>query len=680
MNSKTFALTFAFALSSAGFSAASLQVDKSGTRLTVGNATISSPAEGLWSIATDWGVDWPVTWAHANPERIEQDGPWTLAYGIVKTTEGDWQVQDAYRPLGKVVKVLRRFEWKGPQTMTKATLSARWQVRHSGKPQAIMPSVLYNGNPSGAKTGFGLVPVYNSAPGEELIVEEHRYPMPFVSLEWNEGSTVLGAAVHSLPSLAPYAARADQWWSLGLTAHSGFSEIALLSGPCSINGRRSAIKANQAKLYPYNEAWVSVPPGGIIEKTFYLQAYPVETEGSGFEAALTASLEIFKPEVSASMPSLMEIIRDKYRLARSRWYSSGNVHGYTLFPHDHKRKSIGMGWVGQADVPGYALPVLEKYLDDPDIADRAQKSLDFLTTSPFGENGFAFDYNYETGAWTRPEFLAQGSAMNNFAKAIANSRKDPRFKTEKWQDFLQRASDFHAGRILRNDWRPVSTNEAFLIAPLLKAAELFQNKTYETAALKATDHYAGRHRSLDEPYWGGTLDARAEDKEGAWAAFQGFLAAYEHTRRIEYLKLAKHACDLMLTYTVVWDIAMPPGRMASHDFKTRGWTSVSVQNQHLDVFGVVTAPSVYRLGQYMENERYRDLAILMFRSCGQIIDPSGSQGEQVQQTNYLQHGRGKVHSLDSVRGGYLEDWTVFWITAHFLNAAAQFEEMGVTLE
>jgi len=31
-------------------------------------------------------------------------------------------------------------------------------------------------------------------------------------------------------------------------------------------------------------------------------------------------------------------------------------------------------------------------------------------------------------------------------------------------------------------------------------------------------------------------------------------------------------------------------------------------------------------------------------------------------------------------GGYVEDWTVFWLTAHFLNAAARFEELGVANE
>jgi hypothetical protein len=33
-----------------------------------------------------------------------------------------------------------------------------------------------------------------------------------------------------------------------------------------------------------------------------------------------------------------------------------------------------------------------------------------------------------------------------------------------------------------------------------------------------------------------------------------------------------------------------------------------------------------------------------------------------------------------LRGGYSEGWTVFWITTHFLHAAARFREMGVDLD
>lgn len=182
---------------------------------------------------------------------------------------------------------------------------------------------------------------------------------------------------------------------------------------------------------------------------------------------------------------------------------------------------------------------------------------------------------------------------------------------------------------------------------------------------------------MKEPYWGGTLDASCEDKEAAWAAFQGFLAAHDLTGEKKYLEWAGHACDVMLTYLVVWDIDMPAGRLRDHGFKSRGWTVVSPQNQHIDMYGVLCAPSVYRLGQILNREDYQKLAPVMFRTCGQMIDPFGSQGEQLQQTNYGQQR--SVMDVPGLRGEYSENWTVFWITAHFLNGAAQFLELGVSL-
>ena len=49
----------------------------------------------------------------------------------------------------------------------------------------------------------------------------------------------------------------------------------------------------------------------------------------------------------------------------------------------------------------------------------------------------------------------------------------------------------------------------------------------------------------------------------------------------------------------------------------------------------------------------------------------------MQQTNYAQ--RGVDLPLHKLRGGYHEDWTVFWITAHFLTGAARFVELGVPI-
>ncbi len=39
-----------------------------------------------------------------------------------------------------------------------------------------------------------------------------------------------------------------------------------------------------------------------------------------------------------------------------------------------------------------------------------------------------------------------------------------------------------------------------------------------------------------------------------------------------------------------------------------------------------------------------------------------------------------IQDVHKMRDTYREDWTVYWQTAHFLNAATRFEEMGVSLD
>lgn len=629
---------------------------------------LASPPEGLWSVAIDWRDQWPAGWHHGHATEIEQAGDWTILRGVVETPDGNWRVSDAYRPEGRVVKCVRRFVWEGAAPAGKVTLSVRFQSPGTGA-GVLMPGILYYGNPSGARSGK--TPVYTGAAGEEAFYEEHRFPMPFTCLEWQEDGVFWGVALHTLPSPAPFGNLPDQWWSLGVRALDNGSELAVMSGPCASNGQRSVVKAMQPGFLPYGGAYLNVPPGAIIEKTFYIEAFPVPREGAGFQRPVRTSLTIFHPFSLDGLPTFREIVRAKHRFSDTRWYESGEMAGYTKYPD---KPIYVMGWCGQAAALGYANQVLAPKLGDSMALERAQKSLDFLTNAAFYDGGFHTWFHCDENRWDHHEPLSQGQAMLNFANAIraaANSGLDD----SRWRAFLAKASDFHAQRILADDWNPKSTDEAFFIAPLCAAHEILGNEVYLRAAEKAGQVYADRSLSMREPYWGGTLDASCEDKEGAFAALQGFLALYDVTEDARYLDWAQHACDVTLTYVVVWDIELPPGRLRDHGFKTRGWTAVSVQNMHIDVYGVLIAPYVYKLGLVTNKEDLKRLALVMYRTCGQLIDPYGSQGEQPQHTNYAQ--RGNIDSPFGLRGGYVEDWTVFWITAHFLNAAAQFEEMGV---
>lgn len=156
-----------------------------------GEDVLTSPPEGLWSIATDWKDGWPGTWIHGKPTEIERAGDWTVLRGKLETSTGTWQLSDSYRSGGNVIKCIRRFTWEGPGTAKFVTLSVRFQCPGKGS-KVLLPGILYHGNPSGAKSGR--VPVYSGEPPEEAIFEEHRFPMPYASLEWAGNNGMKGAS------------------------------------------------------------------------------------------------------------------------------------------------------------------------------------------------------------------------------------------------------------------------------------------------------------------------------------------------------------------------------------------------------------------------------------------------------------------------------------------------------
>jgi hypothetical protein len=276
--------------------------------LSQGEVVLTSPPEGLWSVACEWRESWPAGWRHGSPSEVLHEGPWTILRGRIEACGGVWAAEDAWRSEGNRIRVLRRLAWEGSRAAERVTIAIRlWAPADSA--QALLPGILYYGNPSGARSGR--VPVARGVPGEELLFEEHRYPMPFASLELRRGGRLWGAALHSVPSPVPFAHRQDQWWSLGVVYRQGGAELALWSGPCASNGQRSVIKALQSGFVPYDETWLQAPPGGVIEKTFFVETFPLLREGTAFQQPVRTSLDIFRPWYTEDLPAVAEIVRDK---------------------------------------------------------------------------------------------------------------------------------------------------------------------------------------------------------------------------------------------------------------------------------------------------------------------------------------------------------------------------------
>lgn len=600
------------------------------------------------------------------------------------------QVSDSVvRESADRIRVVRRWTWTGDRPLEKVTLGVRYHV--AGDATALkpfIPGILLYGNPSNAGRTDGRVPVYSGAEGEFAFFEEHRLPMPFALLE-NAGNGDF-AALHVLPSPVRGAVRDDLWWSLGVEARGDGADIVMMSGPVGYNSRRSVVKALQRGPLPYDETYLTLQPGQVVEKTFWIQRGKASVEAFGFEQALDVSLEIFKPCSAVDCEDYDVIVRSKRNYAVTRWMEgpAEGACGFNMYAPEMKRRRLTLGWCGCAATCGYALPVL-----DFDSADweKAQRSLDFISEElaaaaarPSGLFPVTIDMSSRRTSQGDPVSCGQG--LYSVLKAIRFARTcGGRLDPTKWERFAEGAATNIAQAVLKPDWRePKSAGDGFLIAPLVLASELFGRDECLQAARRLAAALSGRYFGYDHVYWGGSLDASCEDKEGAFAAFQGYAALLRRAIRDgdrdserRYARLARHAMNLMLTYTMVWNATYPPGRLSDHAFKSAGWTVVSAQNQHLDAFGVLTTPEIWRMGDYLGDERLRKLARLMYCSCYQLTNAAGEQGEQIQQTNFAQSG--DMSDVTKLRGGYAERWTVFWLTAHFLNAAAEFKEMGVSL-
>ncbi|MBQ2007680.1 MAG: hypothetical protein II236_03285, partial [Alistipes sp.] len=242
-----------------------------------GRSVIEAPAEGLWSVATGWQQDWMCGWVHANPTSQEQSGEWTILKGSMQFEQGELLLRDSYRKVSdNLVQCVRRYEWRGEETLSHVTLSVRLQMRGQ-RMMPCLPGILYYGNKNGAKVDPTRIPVYEGRKGEFAIFEEHRYPMPFAMLE--NAAEGYAAALHTVPSPVRGAVLADQWWSMGVQTEEDYSEFVLYTGPIGYNGKHSVAKALQRKPMRYGDTYINLEPGRIIEKTFYIELYPIEGEG-----------------------------------------------------------------------------------------------------------------------------------------------------------------------------------------------------------------------------------------------------------------------------------------------------------------------------------------------------------------------------------------------------------------
>lgn len=202
--------------------------------------------------------------------------------------------------------------------------------------------------------------------------------------------------------------------------------------------------------------------------------------------------------------------------------------------------------------------------------------------------------------------------------------------------------------------------------PLVMAYKYFGNKAYLNSA-KRTAEYLENELISKSDYFSSTLDADCEDKEASLYASTAtyYLAlASKGKERKHYAELSRKAAYFALSWYYTWDVPFAKGQMLGDiGLKTRGWSNVSVENNHIDVFVFDFTDALRWLSNEFGEKRFSDFADVISSSVRQLLPleghlcgvaKKGFYPEVVQHTNwdYGKNGRGFYNDI------FAPGWTV----------------------
>jgi hypothetical protein len=659
-----------------------------------------------WRVYSRWENGWFAEEHSFNIEEIYQlDKNHIKAVGKGKVNSHDWVFEDLYSIEGGLIKVERKWVHKDEKRQPYITLENSIQVSLDLNKdlRVMMPGIIYNDNPSALPER--IIPHFPYKKGSLSLYEEHRFPIPFVHAEYILEDRRLYFSLLTIPSEVPFGHKEDQWWSLGGKLEQDKMLFLSLSGPVASNGRKSVVYGHQNNFDHYDEVYLDIPGKVNISKTFFIDMGETERVGYAFRNTVYKAYKIFKPRVGRKL-SLEEKLNLKLSYAKSLYVDINGACGF-LFDSDISRPVFGYGWVGQNLALAYS--ILTFSLEDKDKAwiEKAIRAVDFyLENSKTKIPGLRFvEYNIWTQSWSGDwnsniiSARQYGETLDSLADLIFLGKKYS-LDVSKWQKALEEAGNFLIRtprfnglfpRYWKSDGDPLgwgkgitdkdlSTAGVYLISPLAKLYLLTGDIKYlEVAETSLRAYWEYNSKDLSKPYWGATLDAGCEDKESGAGFLHACLAVYEATKKQEYLEWAKDAADWLLTFVYFYDTGFRKGTPCYKRINTIGWTSVSVQNHHLDVWGNFIVPDLLMLSNFTKEEFYKEIAVMMFDATSQGIatqeymwgyEREGDQSEQFYQTNYYQDG-----TQADWRGGF-SHWHPAWIVASTLVAGIKLFNLG----
>lgn len=576
------------------------------------------------------------------------------------------------------------------------------------KEKITMAGNIYNNNPSADPTIT--VPHVYTDKGNGYVCEEHRLPIPAINVEWKQENKFRYITLFSIPSQIDDDLNNEEYWSLGMMEHNGKTVLTGMSGALLFNGQKDIVYGFKNTPQKYKFGYFNFLSGQTVEKTYILDWGILENEGRGYRTLIKNGYEIYEPS-NNSYFSLDKLIDLKTNAMDYRWYDDGNASGYLKFKMTN---TIGKvinrpphflyGWTGQCLKLAYCNAILGTINEkDKERLEQCKKAVSFyLDNSTTDLPGLRYTaYFIDKNKWggngeeKHPQISSRllGENMTDIGDIILHFKKNNIHVPGKWEDSLVETSRMLISKerlldegiypaVWNMDGTPADTTPTASGIPcvqtIIRAYEITKDETFLINAEKILYNYYKVHaETFEYPFARSTLDARCEDKE---AGIYFFLAAYDLYRltgKDQYKLWAELAADWILTFVYFWNPKMHKGSPCyEKEFDVTGWPTVSVQNQHLDVF--FPSYEMWHFGVISGNDFYKEMGTLVFNACTQGICSQmgewdfgvlGEQGEQYYQTNWSP-------DPNKWRGGF-NVWNPSWVIAQVLKPALIFKQLKV---
>lgn len=664
-----------------------------------------------------------MSWDAASLLGFSCERPWVLAplADIRAQAEGEDLLVQGISHCGSI-EAQARFCAQGDQVMVAVSFKniSKAPVRH-GLAQLgfalegiegeniTIPHTLYNDNPSADPAR--LVAHVGKKPGDGVIVEEHRLPIPGVNVEWRKEGHTRCLTLLSFPE--PGDGTDEQYWSLGVLREECGLRLQALSGQTMFNGVRDMVYAGKNAFVPFERAYRLLMPGERLQHRFCLELAKDFPVGQGFRRLVALGDAYLKPKTVPALP-VDRVIALKTNCMDTRYHKDGEASGYLTFgtANSFGNKSgrpdyYLYGWTGQALKLAYCDVRLGDLWNQPERAERAIGTVDFYLTQ--GENkktgGMRCGYyltekkQWMAGGWDdaqRYSTRIQGEALYDALDFMLLLRRTGRPVPAHWEEAVRRGLAFSAresalnaaglypllwdenGAPLDHDINSAGISNVIAFA---RAYEYFGQEEYLTLAKERMGrYYRSQMADFSHPFSRATMDARCEDKEAGMFFFLAAHALYEVTGEDCYRDWAAVAADWILTFVYFWETGFKPGAYcADKGFRTTGWPGVSVQNHHLDVF--FPCWEMASFGKKANLPFYERMGRLVADAFSHGIcttpgewgfDVPGEQSEQFYQTNFFMSTYPELlYWVEQWRSG-IRIWNPSWIIAQVLRPAIEF--------